>query len=144
MEYRSLLFKRRLCITFCVLRWALLDLNRRPKDYESFALTAELKALAVYMTTCDNLSAICNKFKGFLISKYNNAFHSFVTFLTHCNSVCHACDKLLFFLHASFILIRKFLFHGFSLPHRHYIFCLPLLCIHQARAAGQKQLHSRD
>ena len=32
---------------FYYLRWALLDLNRRPKDYESFALTAELRARAL-------------------------------------------------------------------------------------------------
>ena len=47
MEYRSSFAKKRLCITFYVFRWALLDLNRRPKDYESFALTAELRALAI-------------------------------------------------------------------------------------------------
>ena len=42
LDYRSSFAKKRLCITFYVFRWALLDLNRRPKDYESFALTAEL------------------------------------------------------------------------------------------------------
>ena len=44
--------------------WALLDLNRRPKDYESFALTAELKALVVVATTWMKISVIHNNFKS--------------------------------------------------------------------------------
>ena len=38
MDYRSSLHEKRLCITFCVFRWARLGLNQRPLPCEGNAL----------------------------------------------------------------------------------------------------------